>query len=635
VPKYVEKKHRAPSLNQVRPYIYTDTHTHTRTYYYYYCVHLCICFEGLLIVVVVCCVLCVVCPLLCSFLPQGMYTIGREKSLKHFRKLVTPLLVTGYSKVIMVEGTLGVGKTHILRHVAYLNRKTIHFVWGIGDPIHKNKPHYVWTQLFDKCKDRNLILKDQRSRDQGDSSWDDLVQLYIREHAPELVPYLHTANSILGTKFKKTTATNRSKHNNANSVEQATKICVHLLQPILKRHPVVFVLDQAQCLSSEDWATTLIVSKLIAEKKLRNFSLWIGCRPISNKTYAPKIGPAAKEYFELTSIEIGSLNSTNKKDKDNKERIVHRIMLKDLAHHHTHALLCRFFSVQSVDPVLADVVHERTGGRPLFCLKLAKLLKKRRAVVVTEHDNKCGFSKKWMKENSPWQRHIPVPYRVARITSSHIDILTPSQLLLLKLASVICMGQGTCSRTFRLDVLHDTHPIRAYRKTILEDLQKLEQYLFITSSMQRRTSIPYNHKPVYQTSITTTEMYKATSTSAQHRMRRLTFAFRYGFLREVIYELMLFKQRRNLHQLVADFIESRMEVFLSDQFVNIRIHKGHLAYLKLIQETARKTAAQEHDDLKHQDAVHRREPSLQKPRGFFRYDIVLRSLLSIIIFCTN
>lgn len=41
--------------------------------------------------------------------------------------------------------------------------------------------------------------------------------------------------------------------------------------------------------------------------------------------------------------------------------------------------------------------------------------------------------------------------------------------------------------------------------------------------------------------------------------KSIIYHFSYGFLRDVIYQLMLYKQRQQIHRLVADYISNHME----------------------------------------------------------------------------
>ncbi len=86
--------------------------------------------------------------------------IGREKVISFLNQRATSFAADGVSHLVLLEGEVGVGKSHVLRHLSYLYRPTpdnpnqresraLQFVWGVGDPFLTSKPHSVWRQVFD------------------------------------------------------------------------------------------------------------------------------------------------------------------------------------------------------------------------------------------------------------------------------------------------------------------------------------------------------------------------------------------------------------------------------------------------------------------------------------------------------
>merc|ERR1719242_759729 len=67
----------------------------------------------------------------------------------------------------------------------------------------------------------------------------------------------------------------------------------------------------------------------------------------------------------------------------------------------------------------------------------------------------------------------PVPIKVHSVAMGYINRLTPSQVLLLKTASTICMGQGSGSIIFDFQSVVDCYPVAEYRNLVSSDLVKL------------------------------------------------------------------------------------------------------------------------------------------------------------------
>ena len=69
----------------------------------------------------------------------------------------------------------------------------------------------------------------------------------------------------------------------------------------------------------------------------------------------------------------------------------------------------------------------------------------------------------------------PVPIKLHSTLMGYIDRLTPSQVLLLKTASAICMGQGSGSTIFDYHSIVDCYPVVEYQDLVDSDLQHLSE----------------------------------------------------------------------------------------------------------------------------------------------------------------
>ena len=154
-----------------------------------------------------------------------------------------------------------------------------------------------------------------------------------------------------------------------------------------------------------------------------------------------------------------------------------------------------------LDSGLAQIVWDTTRGNPFFALELLAALSE---AGVLNKDGSIQGSPDWKALSS-----------VTGAITSRLDRLTPSQSLALKVASVVGFN-------FALPVLCAVHPVR-------EEKTRLAQ--------------------------TADELVERDLTS---RLDRQEYQFCHVLTQEVAYDMMLYAQRRQLHQAVAEHLQSQL-----------------------------------------------------------------------------
>ncbi|MES1910297.1 MAG: hypothetical protein MHM6MM_002917 [Cercozoa sp. M6MM] len=172
---------------------------------------------------------------------------------------------------------------------------------------------------------------------------------------------------------------------------------------------------------------------------------------------------------------------------------------------------------------------------------------------------------------------FPVPFKVWRIAAQHLDRIQPQHQFILRVASCMCVAEGLCSNTFDLSMLKEVHPISKYRnwERLAADAQLLVDLGFLVRTEQRPFLV---HQPDIDTTgvsvVSTASKRNMARSGSRDDIRLRSFAtaertdsdlagaaenrfysFTYGFMRECVYQLMLFKQRRKLHSAIADYLE--------------------------------------------------------------------------------
>ncbi len=174
----------------------------------------------------------------------------------------------------------------------------------------------------------------------------------------------------------------------------------------------------------------------------------------------------------------------------------------------TLALACTRLGVQTLPEAIGALIREKAEGNPFFSEELAYAL--RDSGLIRIHDGVCSLDP---AAGDP--RAFAFPDTVQGVIISRIDRLAPQQQLTLKVASVI-------GRVFAFRTLYDIHPIWADRVRLAADLDVLDR-LDLTP-----LDVP-GPEPGY--------------------------IFRHIITQEVAYGLMLFAQRRALHQAIAEWYE--------------------------------------------------------------------------------
>jgi tetratricopeptide (TPR) repeat protein len=184
-----------------------------------------------------------------------------------------------------------------------------------------------------------------------------------------------------------------------------------------------------------------------------------------------------------------------------------RLVLGPLAPDEALQLVKQRLNVNALPEDMANLIRSKAEGNPFFSEELAYSLRDSGLIEIA--DNTCRIVK------GVDLKTFSFPDTVQGVVTSRIDRLIPQEQLCVKVASVI-------GRIFTYRVLNDIHPIvndRQYLKLYLEELQKLE--------------------------ITPLESVNP----------ELTYIFKHAITQDVAYNLMLFGQRQELHQVIAIWYE--------------------------------------------------------------------------------
>lgn len=186
----------------------------------------------------------------------------------------------------------------------------------------------------------------------------------------------------------------------------------------------------------------------------------------------------------------------------------HFIRLESMHPDDVETLVCQRLGVTTMPSVVSRLIREKSEGNPFFAEELAYALRDSGVLVIEDQRAHLASGSENIED-------ITLPDNLQSAVTSRIDSLDPSQQLTLKVASVI-------GRIFAYRVLEAIHPIET-------DRPELRAYMEALTRMSL--------------------------TLVESETPDLAYIFKHAVTQDAAYNLMLFAQRRQLHQAVGEWIE--------------------------------------------------------------------------------
>lgn len=189
------------------------------------------------------------------------------------------------------------------------------------------------------------------------------------------------------------------------------------------------------------------------------------------------------------------------------------------------ALVKQRLGVTTLPPSVMDLIQTKAEGNPFFSEELAYALRDKQLILIQE--GVCTLA-----PNTPDLQQIAFPSRVEEVIVSRIDLLVPTHQLVLKVASVV-------GRIFSYYTLRAIHPVS-------EDVPYLMDYLDVLA--------------------------KVDLTPLESPEPDLAYIFKHVITQEVAYNLLLFEQRRKLHQAVVEWFEQTYAEDIAKYYPTLAFH---------------------------------------------------------------
>jgi tetratricopeptide (TPR) repeat protein len=204
-----------------------------------------------------------------------------------------------------------------------------------------------------------------------------------------------------------------------------------------------------------------------------------------------------------------------------------KLKLDTMSSEDTIKLVGQRLGVDNLPSEVATLITERAQGNPFFSEELAYALRDANAIVINHGE--CQIAPGISDLNT-----LSLPNTVQGVVTNRIDRLSPSEQLTLKTASVI-------GRIFAFSVLRNIYPVTT-------DRIRLGEYM---GNLQRLDITPLETPDP-----------------------NLAYIFKHVITQEVAYNLMLFSQRRQLHQAVAEWYEHSYVKDLTQFYSLLAYHWG-------------------------------------------------------------
>lgn len=398
--------------------------------------------------------------------------VGRSRERAQLNETVTNL-VHGQSRVAIVEGEAGIGKSSLIANwLEDVSDRNVDILNGSGDVVEQSTPYHAWAPVFHHFFQWDSLPPER-----------ELQQAHIlaRLEALGLAARAPLLNAVLPLDLPENDLT-RDMTDKVRA-DHTHELLTMILQQAASEHPMMIVIEDAQWMDSASWALAAAVVRHV-----NPILLVLVIRPLR--------GPVPPEYLSL--LEMPTL--------------LH-LQLDVLQMDDAIEIACQRLGVSWLPEEVTTLILQKAEGHPFFSEELAYALRDSGVLQIADGHASIAPGVDFASLN--------LPETVEGIVTSRIDLLSPGQQLTLKVASVI-------GRVFAFNVLEEVHPVPG-------DRPKLQDYLDHMQSLD----------------------VTALDTPAPD----LSYRFKHIITQEAAYNLLLFAQRRQLHQAVAEWYE---RVFADD-----------------------------------------------------------------------
>ena len=328
----------------------------------------------------------------------------------------------GMSKVILIEGETGIGKSRLVEITQeFAEEFDVDYYLGDGNSGDKKTPYLAWQDIFWQLFDLGSLASDAERVDR--------LLGALNVNGEDSI-----SNSMITTILSSNMGDNGNSSDENGISDDLKDLLLDLLQAGIKDSPSMIIFENSQNLDLDSWE--LIQS---ASLQVSNLLIVIATSPLTE--------PMPPGYTQL-------LRAPN----------LSTMRLMGLSADEAYLLACRHLDAVSLPQELVDILG-KAAGNPQFIEEMVYILRDDGFVHV--RDGECAVLPHVDLDS------IVFPTTADGLIKSRLDRLSPSEKLTLKVASVI--GQ-----TYSLQALQEVYPLEADKPFLgkhMDTLAKLDLIL--------------------------------------------------------------------------------------------------------------------------------------------------------------
>ena len=370
--------------------------------------------------------------------------------------------------IVVLEGEAGIGKSRLLQEAMWDARtQGARTMLGAGDSVESSTPYYAWRPIATQLLGLESVFEPQeRTR----------IVLNLLKDDNKLLRLAPLLNAVLPLDLEDNEDT--SQMAGEARAHKTRTLLTGILRKTAENNPMLLVIEDAHWLDSATWRLV----KRIAND-IPSAMVLLATRPLPS--------PVPADFQEIVGME-GCL----------------RLELARFSRVETASLVRQRLGVVQLPELVADFIHARAEGNPLFVEELAYVLRDSGQLLVDNEECRLAVPAESFARTK-------LPDTIEGLVTSRVDKLGAKQQLVLKVASVV-------GRHFPVGLVRDVYPVEEHRSEISEMLVPLERLDVIRRDVGAAAE---------------------------------SYAFKHALTQEAVYNLMLFSQRRGLHRLVAEWHE--------------------------------------------------------------------------------
>ncbi|HEU5013212.1 MAG TPA: tetratricopeptide repeat protein, partial [Roseiflexaceae bacterium] len=331
--------------------------------------------------------------------------VGRQAEIAQLAAQLDDV-AAGASRIFIVEGEAGIGKSRIVAELVQLLRaRGMLGLLGAGKSVEQQTPYRAWRDIFSAYfgLDELTDAAARRAR----------VQAYIAEHLPHLLDRAPILNDILSLDMPETDATRgfgpRLRRENLSGM------LIELLRVWIAAQPLVVVLEDAHWLDSLSWELAVRLAQTAHAEHLPLF-LMVTTRPMESTHFSMASLTTLLRHAGATRLKLGQLSPDD-----------------------TVALAAARLGIDAdaMPGELARLVQTQSDGNPFFAEELVTTLQEQEIIQVKPADDRPTTHMRCSIIGDLAQARRHMPDTLQGLLLARIDRLPPEQQLMLKVASVI------------------------------------------------------------------------------------------------------------------------------------------------------------------------------------------------------